>query len=405
MANIFKKDETGQFSRVLSPQAMNPAMYGTGNLTIVGSRALPSVDNSALTPGQFNNTPPVATAPTRTLTTPTPPQIQPPAPTYTPPIAPPTPTPQVNNPYDAFNLLLQNSLKTAQKINTTDLLAQQRALQRASIQRTQNTGTGVQPTAEELKFLSPGQQESMRSADVGALSAGIDEVAYKIQKATQDKKDAIEAIMLAKDSGDKARTFEAEQKWKQADADYKTATLAETKRSNLATEGITRAKNAATGSSYLSTLATSGRQAISGLLAIANKNPGIFGRTAAIPIPDFLRSDDYRNYQAQLDYLKGNIIPAALSAMREASKTGGALGQVSDKEGAWLASSLGALSMSQDSESAIEQLKLIDESMARWQNAVTQSGGQSGTGGNTNLPQQMTLNGQTLTLQADGTYK
>ena len=133
-------------------------------------------------------------------------------------------------------------------------------------------------------------------------------------------------------------------------------------------------------SPYLKNLADQGRQAISGLLEIANSNPGIFGGSASLPIPTALRSDAYRNYEAQLDYLKGNIIPAALSAMREASKTGGALGQVSDREGAWLASSLGALNMNQSPEMVVEQLKLIDESMKRWQSAVDSSA-QEGEGG------------------------
>ena len=133
-------------------------------------------------------------------------------------------------------------------------------------------------------------------------------------------------------------------------------------------------------SPYLKNLADQGRQAISGLLDIADKNPGIFGGSASLPIPRALRSDAYRNYEAQLDYLKGNIIPAALSAMREASKTGGALGQVSDREGAWLASSLGALNMNQSPEMVVKQLKLIDESMKRWQSAVDKST-QEGEGG------------------------
>lgn len=129
--------------------------------------------------------------------------------------------------------------------------------------------------------------------------------------------------------------------------------------------------------SYQSRLAVQGRQAVAGLLTIADSNPEIFGRSAAAPIPLSLRSDAFRNYKAQLDYLKGNIIPAALAAMREASKTGGALGQVSDREGAWLASSLGALEMSQDPETVKTQLKLIDESLQRWENAAT--GATSGT--------------------------
>ena len=134
-------------------------------------------------------------------------------------------------------------------------------------------------------------------------------------------------------------------------------------------------------SPYLASVAGQGRSAVKGLLDIAENNSGIFGRTAAAPVPEFLRSDAYRNYEAQLDFLKGNIIPAALTAMREASKTGGALGQVSDKEGAWLASSLGALSMAQSPEAAIEQLRLIDESLARWEDAVKQYGGTSSSSG------------------------
>lgn len=125
--------------------------------------------------------------------------------------------------------------------------------------------------------------------------------------------------------------------------------------------------------SYKSELAKTGIEAVNGLLTIAKASPGIFGKTAAIPVPDFLRSDAFRNYKAQLDYLKGNIIPSALTAMREASKTGGALGQVSDREGAWLASSLGALDMSQDPETVKKQLLLINAHLTNWQNAVNAS--------------------------------
>ena len=127
-------------------------------------------------------------------------------------------------------------------------------------------------------------------------------------------------------------------------------------------------------SPYLAQIAVNGRQAVKGLSEIANRNHGIFGKTAAVPWPDALRGDDFRNYKAQLDYLKGNIIPAALTAMRNASSTGGALGQVSDREGAWLASSLGALEMTQSPDMIIKQLKLIDESLSRWEKAVNQYG-------------------------------
>lgn len=127
--------------------------------------------------------------------------------------------------------------------------------------------------------------------------------------------------------------------------------------------------------SYKSEIATTGREAVFSLLNIAEANPGIFGRTAAMRwIPNIIRSDAFRNYRAQLDYLKGNIIPAALTAMREASKTGGALGQVSDIEGAWLGSSLGALDMTQSPEQVVDQLKQIDKHLKIWQDAVNKYG-------------------------------
>ena len=141
---------------------------------------------------------------------------------------------------------------------------------------------------------------------------------------------------------------------------------------------ISDATTTATQEPYKAQLATQGRQAVSELLKIAQADPSIFGRSAALPIPDALRSKNYRNYKALLDYLKGNIIPAALSAMREASKTGGALGQVSDNEGAWLASSLGALSMEQDPAQVVKQLQQVDASLARWQTAVDTYSGTDG---------------------------
>lgn len=124
--------------------------------------------------------------------------------------------------------------------------------------------------------------------------------------------------------------------------------------------------------SFKAEIATTGRQAISTMLTIGKASPGIFGRTAAMWLPTSARSDAFRNYSAQLETLKGNIIPAALTAMREASKTGGALGQVSDREGAWLAASLGAINMEQTPEQVIIQLGQIDKSLERWQDAMNQ---------------------------------
>ena len=77
-----------------------------------------------------------------------------------------------------------------------------------------------------------------------------------------------------------------------------------------------------------------------------------------------------RTFAAQLDTLKGNIGFSALTAMREASKTGGALGQVSDREIKLLTSTLGALDQLQSAEQLTEQLNKVKESVNRWNKAV-----------------------------------
>ncbi len=119
-------------------------------------------------------------------------------------------------------------------------------------------------------------------------------------------------------------------------------------------------------------------QSVDSLTKLAEENPGIFGRSAAIPIPESMRSDAYRNFKSQLDTLISNITFGELTAMREASKTGGALGNVSDREGQLLGSSLGALSMTQTPEAFKQQLQQIKDSIQRWQQAVNQYGGITG---------------------------
>lgn len=116
-------------------------------------------------------------------------------------------------------------------------------------------------------------------------------------------------------------------------------------------------------------------QSVNELSTKARTNSNIFGRSAALPLPDFLRTDAYRNFRAELDTLKSSITFGELTAMREASKTGGALGQVSDVENRLLSASLGALEMSQSSENFQQQLVKIRESIQRWQAAVSASSG------------------------------
>ena len=119
-------------------------------------------------------------------------------------------------------------------------------------------------------------------------------------------------------------------------------------------------------------------QSVNELAVKAKQNPGIFGRTAALPIPGFLRSSAFRDFESELDTLKSNIAFGELTAMREASKTGGALGQVSDKEAKLLESALGALSMTQSPKNFQAQLDKINASITRWQNTASKSQKTSG---------------------------
>ena len=118
-------------------------------------------------------------------------------------------------------------------------------------------------------------------------------------------------------------------------------------------------------------------------------NPGlnrITGVMGAIPnIPGSSAS----NAEAQLDVLKSQIAFSTLQAMREASKTGGALGSVSEKELKLLENNIAALDQAQSYEAMRDSLKKIIDftgaSKQRMRNAVGE-----GQGGNQPVPQQQT---------------
>lgn len=93
-----------------------------------------------------------------------------------------------------------------------------------------------------------------------------------------------------------------------------------------------------------------------------------------------------RNFAADVNTLSANIAFGELTAMREASKTGGALGQVSERELALLEAALGSLDRAQSPAQFKESLENIKESIERWQAAVDEYGGfeassDSGEGG------------------------
>lgn len=90
----------------------------------------------------------------------------------------------------------------------------------------------------------------------------------------------------------------------------------------------------------------------------------------------YLAGTSGRDFKAKLDTLKANIAFNELIAMREASKTGGALGSISEKELALLESALGALDQSQSTEQFKNQLNKIKESITSWQEAMGSMQGQ-----------------------------
>lgn len=106
---------------------------------------------------------------------------------------------------------------------------------------------------------------------------------------------------------------------------------------------------------------------------VSNETVGL-GGAALRKIPGTPATD----FSANLDTLKANIAFGALQAMRDASKTGGALGQVSEKELALLEATLGGLNANQSPESFKANLDKIKGSIERF-NAAAGVANQGGT--------------------------
>lgn len=85
----------------------------------------------------------------------------------------------------------------------------------------------------------------------------------------------------------------------------------------------------------------------------------------------FIPSSPAKDYSAKLLTLKSQIGFGELQAMRDASKTGGALGNVANQELEALQNSLGALDTLQSPKQMKEELKKIQGIINRWNNAVT----------------------------------
>lgn len=104
---------------------------------------------------------------------------------------------------------------------------------------------------------------------------------------------------------------------------------------------------------------------------VSNATVGIGSLLARIP------GTPARNFQADLDTLKANIAFAELQAMRNASKTGGALGQVSERELGLLESALAGLNQGQSPENMRKNLNQIISSLQRFNDAVEKEAAKS----------------------------
>lgn len=89
------------------------------------------------------------------------------------------------------------------------------------------------------------------------------------------------------------------------------------------------------------------------------QHPGLTGITSwQARVPD-IPGSDAANARAELQTLRSQVGFGVLQAMRNASKTGGALGSVSDAEGARLENNLAALEQSQSPQAFKENLQRI----------------------------------------------
>jgi hypothetical protein len=120
------------------------------------------------------------------------------------------------------------------------------------------------------------------------------------------------------------------------------------------------------------------------------KHPGLGGITGLRGAIPNIPGTDAADAEALLGTLKSQVAFSVLQAMRNNSKSGGALGQVSDKEGQLLQDNLSALAKSQSLKAYKQNLqKIVDfteGSKERIRTAFEIKYGRGGTNNETNLP-------------------
>lgn len=96
-----------------------------------------------------------------------------------------------------------------------------------------------------------------------------------------------------------------------------------------------------------------------------DESPGLSRITGPIAGRVGNLTEDATNAQAKLDSAKAQIFISALQSMREASKTGGAVGNVTDKEGDKLQATLAALDQKQGTPQFRDELRKARHQLAR----------------------------------------
>ena len=307
-----------------------------------------------------------------------------------------------------FNARLVEMLKQYQQLGTKPFAEQALNAEAAQAGR-------VLQTPSNLIGASPALQSSVRSADVSALSPTV-QGAQNSQKTFSEQISGLgNAITQAQNL---VQTFEAQQQTQVENArkvvDYALASgsdglnaflstkegeatikaaglnketlaamvpylkkqeqdaaeLSRLERANIQSQIADRAKSGIVGQPSTYSVDTANRM----LAAVNDLLPRVSNVTVgAGSLASFVPGSSAADFQADLKTLQANIAFNALQAMREASKSGGALGQVSERELALLESTLGALDTAQSPDNFRKNLGNIKDSVRRWQIAVEQA--------------------------------
>lgn len=206
---------------------------------------------------------------------------------------------------------------------------------------------------------TPAQLEAIEKATAGIYDPALDSALSRLEASEKADAEAAEwereLDKMARQHGYDLEKMKLDQNFQYGLAEYKAALDAK--------------NNAALITPYVEERQQRVVDAASDLRKMAEDNKQIFGRSAALFIPQWARSGPFRDFMANLDEAKSNIFQKEISEMRADSKTGGALGQVAVQEMITMQNSLGALNMDQTPESIIRNLQAIESSVNRYRKA------------------------------------